>query len=228
MHSPHSAPTTPPAPDPPAGPVRSAAVFTALSAVLLVLVAVSWSPLMSFDRTVADGLHAWAVGEPGLVRANRVLSDWAWDPWALRALIAVAVVWLWRRRERLLAVWIAAASALGTLIQQTIKAAVGRERPRWPDPVDSAHFAAYPSGHAMTAVIGCGLLLWLLDRQGVTGRRWLWAVVAAAVSVIGVGFTRLFLGVHWPTDVLGGWLLGAGWVAVVIVAYERAVLSRQR
>ena len=61
-----------------------------------------------------------------------------------------------------------------------------------------------------------------------TGRRWLWAVVAAAVSVIGVGFTRLFLGVHWPTDVLGGWLLGAGWVAVVIVAYERAVLSRQR
>ncbi|MGW6458852.1 phosphatase PAP2 family protein [Streptomyces sp. NPDC055078] len=226
MRSPQSAPPTPPAHDRRSGPVRTAAVLAALSVVVLVLVAVSWSPLDSFDRSVADRLHSWAVDEPGLVHANRILTDWVWDPWTMRALIAVAFGLLWWRGERLLAVWIAATSALGTFVQQGVKAALGRERPQWPDPVDSAHYASFPSGHALTAVVCLGLLLWLLRRHGVGGRLWAWSVAVAAVSVVGVGLTRLYLGVHWPSDVIGGWLMGACWVALSIAAHDRVVLAR--
>ncbi|MFF0451596.1 phosphatase PAP2 family protein [Streptomyces sp. NPDC004609] len=226
MHSPGTTPPTAPVPHQrrprPGAAARAALVLGVLGGVLLVLVAVSWSPLMSFDRSVARALHRRAVEEPGLVHVNRVLTDWVWDPWTMRALIAVVVLWLWSRREWLLGSWIAGTVALGTLVQQAMKAAVGRKRPSWPDPVDSAHYAAFPSGHAMTAVIALGLLLWLLRRRKTTGPVWGWSVAVAAVSVAGVGYTRLYLGVHWPTDVLGGWLFGACWVALSLALYPWA------
>jgi membrane-associated phospholipid phosphatase len=227
MHSPRSAPHTPRPHSPVTAPARTGALFAVLSVALLILVAVSWSPLLSFDRTVLDPLHRWAVAEPGLTQVNRVFSDWVWDPWTMRVLTAGAVVWLWHLRERLLAVWFAVTSAVGALIQQGLKAAVGRERPQWPDPVDSAYYSAFPSGHAMTAMVTCGVLLWLLRRHGTTGRRWVLSVALAAVSVAGVGFTRMYLGVHWPSDVLGGWLLGACVVALSVAVCERVVLSRK-
>ncbi|MER7049711.1 phosphatase PAP2 family protein [Streptomyces jumonjinensis] len=227
MSSPRPKPPASPAHRSTAGPVRATAALAAASAVLLTLVAVAWPPLLSFDRWTAETLHRSAVREPGFVHVNRVLTDWVWDPWTMRILIAVAVLWLWQRRERLLAVWVAAATALGALLQTLLKTAVGRERPQWPDPVDSAHLAAFPSGHAMTATVACCLLLWLLRLHGAQGRLWFWSVAAAVVSVIGVGLTRLYLGVHWPTDVLAGWLMGAGWAGFSIVLYERLVRSRR-
>ncbi|MER6996088.1 phosphatase PAP2 family protein [Streptomyces sp. NPDC000410] len=208
-------------------PAGTAAVTAVLSALLLVLVAVRLGPLVSFDRAVADGLHRSALAEPGFTRVNRVFSDWVWDPWTMRLVAAATVVLLLWRGLGLLAVWVAAASALGTGLQQALKSLVGRERPVWPDPVDSAQYAAFPSGHAMTAAVTCGLLLWLLGRRGVGPRLWWAAVLCAAVSVLGVGFTRVYLGVHWPTDVVAGWLLGVCLVACAIASYGRVALNRE-
>src|SRR5437868_6442408 len=83
---------------------------------------------------------------------------------------------------------------------------IDRPRPVWPDPVDSARYAAFPSGHAMTATVVCGLLLWLLHHHGAGRALWRTALTTAVVSVAGAGLTRVWLGVHWPSDVLGGWL----------------------
>ncbi|MEU9980671.1 phosphatase PAP2 family protein [Streptomyces sp. NPDC050856] len=218
--------STPPPPSRTPSAASAALGSGVLTGVLLVLVAVEWAPLIALDRAVAETLHESAVRSPGLTRANRVLTDWVWDPWTMRALLAVTALWLWWRRERTAALWVAGAGVVGAAVQQALKAAVGRERPDWPDPVDSAHFAAFPSGHAMTAVVAFGLLLWLLARYGADRRGW-WAVaVIGAVSVLGVGLTRVYLGVHWATDVLGGWLLGVCVVAVAVLTYERRAVPR--
>lgn len=198
----------------PATPERSAclrwlASLTALFAVLLALVAARWTPLKSLDGRIARGLHPVAVGHPALTHVNRVLTDWVWDPWTMRALLLAVTLWMLRRRAWRTALWLAVCGVAGSLVQQGMKAAVGRARPRWPDPVDSAHYAAFPSGHAMTAAIVCGALLWLFLRRTAAGPAWRGAAWAVAVaSVAGVGFTRVYLGVHWPSDVVGGWLLG--------------------
>lgn len=202
-------------------PFGAALVCAAAAIFLLALVATRWSPLMAADLSVARALHRRAVTEPGLVHANRILTDWVWDPWTMRALIAVAVVALWWRGARVLAGCVAVTSVLGTLVQQALKSAVGRQRPRWPDPVDSAHYAAFPSGHAMTAMVSCALLLWLLRRSGPGRPAWRAALAAAVVSVAGVGLTRLYLGVHWMTDVLGGWLLGAAVAGFCVAGFGR-------
>jgi undecaprenyl-diphosphatase len=196
-------------------------VSALLSAVLVALVLIRWKPLMALDRAVASALHRSALGHPVLTHLNRVLTDWVWDPWTMRALLVATVGWLLWRGERLLAVWVVVVGAVGTAAQQGLKAAVGRRRPTWPDPVDSAHYAAFPSGHAMTAAFACGLLLWLLWLHGVRGWRLRTAAAVAGGSVVGVGFTRIYLGVHWLTDVAAGWLLGAALVAVSAAVHTR-------
>jgi undecaprenyl-diphosphatase len=188
---------------------------------LLSLVVVRWHPLITVDGDISGTTHRWAVDEPGTTHVFRILTDWVWDPWTMRALCAVVVVWLvWRRAAWRTALWLAATCALGTLLQQSLKAVVDRPRPVWTDPVDSAQYAAYPSGHALTATVVCGLLLWLLHRHGAGRAVWRTALAVSALSVVGVGLTRVWLGVHWPSDVIGGWLLGALLVALAVAAHH--------
>ncbi|MFG2723505.1 phosphatase PAP2 family protein [Streptomyces sp. NPDC048416] len=223
-----TAPAPAPAPTRATAALRIGLVCAALTGLLLVLVAAEWGPLMSLDRVVADALHRRAIADPGLTRVNRVLTDWVWDPWTMRALLAVtAAVLLWRG-ERLLALWVAATSAAGTAVQQGLKAAVGRERPRWPDPVASASYAAFPSGHALSVTVAFGLLVWLLALLGARRRVRTAVLVAGVVSALGVGFTRVFIGVHWCSDVVGGWLTGAAVVALSAAAYRRLALAGVR
>lgn len=189
---------------------------------LLVLVAAEWHPLLSVDGDVSRTTHRWAVADPDVTQAFRILTDWVWDPLTMRLLCAAVALWLvWRRAAWWTAVWLVTVSAVGTALQQGLKAALGRERPVWPDPVDSAHYAAYPSGHALTATVVLGLLLWLLHRHGAGPVLWRTAMSVALVSVVGVGLTRVWLGVHWPTDVIGGWLMGAMLVSLAIAAHVR-------
>ncbi|MFF7440277.1 phosphatase PAP2 family protein [Streptomyces sp. NPDC008122] len=199
----------------------SAVISGVLALILLLLVAVGWSPLLSFDRSVAEALHRSALAHPGFTHVNRVLTDWVWDPWTMRALAAVATVLLWWRKERRPALWVAGTSLLAAGLQQALKSLVDRDRPQWTDPIDSARYSAFPSGHAMTATVTCGLLLWVLALHWRDEWRG-WGTVAgvAAVSVLGVGFTRVYLGVHWPSDVVEGWLLGWFCVAVAVLTYR--------
>ncbi|GAA1415003.1 phosphatase PAP2 family protein [Streptomyces thermospinosisporus] len=215
MRTPHV--ESPPRPSGRRAPAAvSAGVLGVCSALLLVLVASEWRPLTGLDGDISRTTHRWAVEEPGLTQACRILTDWVWDPWTMRILCGVtAAVLVWRFAARWTALWLVVTVAAGTALQQGLKAAVGRARPVWPDPVDSAQYAAFPSGHAMTATVVCGLLLWLLHRGGMGQALWRAVLAVAAVSVIGVGLTRVWLGVHWATDVLGGWLIGA---LVVVVA----------
>ncbi|MEU4929232.1 phosphatase PAP2 family protein [Streptomyces yokosukanensis] len=206
--------------------VRTAALLAAALGVccglLTALVVIGWQPLLTVDGDLSRTTHRWAVHDRALTHVFRVLTDWVWDPLTMRLVCAAAAVWLVRRHAAWwTASWLAVTVALAALVQRAVKAAVDRPRPVWPDPVDSADQAAFPSGHAMTATVVCGLLLWLAHRFGAGRARWCTAVAAAVVSVAGVGVTRVWLGVHWPSDVLGGWLFGALVVAVAVVVLER-------
>ncbi|MFJ8731297.1 phosphatase PAP2 family protein [Streptomyces bauhiniae] len=197
-------------------------LLTLSSALLLTLVALNWSPLFTLDEDIARTTHRWAVRDRGLTQTFRVLTDWVWDPVTMRLLCAGVALWLvWKRAAWWTALWLLATCAVAAVVQQAVKAGVARPRPVWPDPVDSARYAAFPSGHAMTATVVCGLLLWVIRQHGVRGACWYGAVALAVASVLGVGLTRVWLGVHWFSDVLGGWLFGALVVAVAVLVHER-------
>jgi undecaprenyl-diphosphatase len=230
--SPHAPHPVVPAPGPPSRlhgiALRAAVVLALCSLALLALVDASWQPLVALDAEVARTTHRWAVREDGATALFRLLTDWVWDPLTLRALTVAVAVWLaWRRGQGWSALWLLGAVAVAAVAQQALKALVARPRPVWPDPVDHARYAAFPSGHAMTAAVCCGLLLWVLHRHGPGPRVWRAAVAVAVVSVVGVGLTRVWLGVHWLSDVVGGWLLGALAVAAAILVHERLPRLRE-
>jgi undecaprenyl-diphosphatase len=109
---------------------------------------------------------------------------------------------------------VVAGGVLGVLLKDV----VGRTRPHLPDPVSHAPGASFPSGHALTATLGCGILL--LALLPLLGRfALMWAAVAAAV--VGVtAYTRVALGVHWLSDVIGGIVLGVAVLMATTAAFE--------
>ncbi|TCB99268.1 phosphatase PAP2 family protein [Micromonospora zingiberis] len=188
-------------------------------ALLAGLVLGGWPPLRRLDVTVTEHLHGYAVAHPLWVRVMSVWTD-AFAPMPLRAAALVLVVWLARRGARRLAVWVATTMLVGGLLGPLLKLLVGRARPALPDPVAEAPGLAFPSGHALNAMLAAGVLVVVFlpraptpDRAGQPVVRagavvhtviWLGALLIALVT----GFSRIALGVHWTSDVLAGWLLG--------------------
>jgi undecaprenyl-diphosphatase len=142
-------------------------------------------------------------------------------------LLILTGVLLWRRTRNwqplVLAVsWLAA----GQLVRLALNRSVGRPRPPAALHLVLAHGFAFPSGHTTTATIGYGLLAVLAAMLLSWGRRWFPAV--AVVLAVLVGLSRVYLGVHWPTDVLGGWALGVGWLALGAAVSRIIALRRHR
>ncbi|MFF2727964.1 phosphatase PAP2 family protein [Streptomyces sp. NPDC058008] len=201
------------------GSVAVAAVAAVLFGLLLVLVESGWHPLRRLDAGAAGWLNRAALDHPAWTGTLRFFSDVVWDPVTLRAAVAVLTLWLVHRRAWRLAAWSAVTAVAGGLIGLLAKTVVERARPALPDPVAHAPGFSFPSGHAMTATTSFAiLLLVLLPLVRPALRPLFWAV--ATVSVLGVGFTRVALGVHWFSDVAGGWTLGLAVVALTGWSFE--------
>jgi membrane-associated phospholipid phosphatase len=128
-------------------------------------------------------------------------------------LLAGAGYWYWHRKgSATLPIaalgWMAIGSTLRFLISQLI----ARPRPSLDLRLVEASGFAFPSGHTTTATIGLGLTAYLLWQVSSRNRHFVVAALAL-LGAVAVGLSRSYLGVHWPTDVLGGWAFGTAWVA---------------
>jgi undecaprenyl-diphosphatase len=147
------------------------------------------------------------------------------------AVLAVVAALLFYARGRGPYALFVTLSAFGGMVLATVaKDAVGRVRPRlfhFADyPVPSSH--SFPSGHATMAVAFYGVL-GLLVALELGGRRSRWGALAAgAILALLIGFSRNYLGVHYPSDVLGGYLLGASWAAAAGAGFTRWRSGRSR
>lgn len=184
---------------------------------LLLVVADQWRPLRRLDHSLAAGLNAYAYVHPGYVTVLKTIST-VGHPAAFEIAAVVVAGGLAVRRRPRLAAWLALTVFGGGLLSTLVKLAVARKRPLLPHPVAHAASASFPSGHALGSIVGVGaLLLTFLPAVRRPARPALVALGAAVV--LAIGFSRLGLGVHYLTDVLGGYLLGAGWLAVTTAAF---------
>ena len=221
-----------------AGPVRvprreDAVAFAAAALVLgIVFAGLSWFVVSgpdggtSLDESIGSAIHSVAVSHAWLVDLSLVL-DWVGGGGVCTAVVAVVALALIvtggasrpRGLRTCTAAFLVLSAAGGSIINTAVKSAVQRPRPPWNGLWASEASSSYPSGHAQA-----GITVWValavvalvvLPGPG----RW---VVAVPLLVLGpvIGLSRTVLGVHWPTDVLGGWTLGGAWMsasAVVVI-----------
>ncbi|MBW4033338.1 MAG: phosphatase PAP2 family protein [Acidobacteria bacterium] len=142
------------------------------------------------------------------------------------AVVAILILSL-RRRSWTPAILIASAGIGSLLMTIAGKDLVGRVRPPLVDAVPPYEYSpSFPSGHTLNAVVIAGVVayLLLLRRRSTRGR--VTTVVVAAVFALTIGLSRVFLGHHWFTDVLAGWVLGAAWLALIITAHRLYITAR--
>jgi undecaprenyl-diphosphatase len=200
-------------------------VVTVPFALTLELVEDRWPPLLRADRGARDSLNSYAVAHPGFVEAMRVISDAGSAPvWI--AVLAVVAGWLaWCRLPRL-ALFVVVTAAGSAMLNTAVKSGVHRLRPVVATPVAQEHGLSFPSGHAQSAMVGYSVLLivFLPMLHGAWRRT---AVACAAVAVLAIGYSRLALGVHYLSDVLAGFALGAAWVIVMAAAFNVLTVDRR-
>jgi undecaprenyl-diphosphatase len=193
-------------------PLRTAAagVLLMLLAVAGVTTAFVGAGPARVDRAVLnESIEARSVGLTELATAVTTVGSTA-----AMGLLATAVgLWLLRRGRGFDALFVVGTMAGAATLFTGIKRLLDRPRPPSVDRLVSASNESLPSGHATMAVAVLGSLVVLAWRgRSAVARA---AMVAAVACWAGaVGLTRIYLGVHWFSDVLAGWLVGAAWLAL--------------
>jgi membrane-associated phospholipid phosphatase len=141
--------------------------------------------------------------------------------------VLATVIAVWSRSWR--PIWVIAAALGGVqLLVFSLKELVGRPRPAAALAVTPATGFSFPSGHSTSSFVAFTALAWLamalLGRSAARTAVW----VVAGLLVVGVGASRMYLGVHYLTDVLGAWLLGAVWLSALLTSLAVAAELRAR
>ena len=187
--------------------------------VLLLLVRQQWGLLHRLDEGVADGLNDFAVRSPLAVDVLGVVTDLGGNLLAVYVFVLTAA-FLWVRGQRRLVAYVCTTGIGLAVIVPVTKLLVGRDRPVVPSPVSELPSnASFPSGHSMVSLVTWTVVALVL-MPAVRRRLRPWLLGAALLIALVVGFTRLALGVHFVSDVLAGWALGAGWLAVTTAAFR--------
>ena len=133
--------------------------------------------------------------------------------------VVVAAFLAIRRHWILLSGWVAAFAGAGVLTT-VLKNVIQRPRPIGADQFLHGESFSFPSGHALGSLIGYGMLAYLLVLPVDRRRQQLLIVAAAGVLIVAIGFSRLYLGVHYFSDIIGGYAAGLLWLSACISGLE--------
>jgi membrane-associated phospholipid phosphatase len=184
--------------------------------ILLLRAKVGW--LQMVDLHTAQNLHNFDESHPAFVTTMRVITN-SGDTLTWIIVLVLVGLWLLLRRLFRLAAFLAVTAIGSSLLNESIKHLVGRTRPVLDNPVATATGKSFPSGHTQAATVGYGILVLIF--LPVVARRWRPALVAvAAVMVLLIGFSRIALGVHYVSDVVGGLIIGTAWLLALTAAFS--------
>jgi undecaprenyl-diphosphatase len=192
----------------------AAMVFT----VLLILVRLQWPPLESVDHDAAARLNVLVAGDSVLVTVIKAVT-WLGSDGVLWTVIGAAAVILALRKRWRLAAYLLVTGAGALVLDPVLKSLVGRLRPVVAHPIAHGAGNSFPSGHSLGSVVcyGAVLLVFLPAARG----RWRAVFITVTVTLVAlIGISRILLGVHYLSDVVGAWSLGIAWLGLTAFAFE--------
>ncbi|MFO7650409.1 MAG: phosphatase PAP2 family protein [bacterium] len=172
------------------------------------------------DRQVAEAVYRWR--SPGLTAAMRLLTHLG-AAYPMAAAIAVAVPLAWKEHKKRL-VTLVIVLVMGVVINLLLKGIFQRARPAMAPLVGAAGYS-FPSGHSMNAMVFYSAVAFLAYRYADRRLVSLLVVALSSAIVLAVGFSRVYLGVHYPADVLAGYAVGAWWLAAALLVSRSRALA---
>ena len=166
----------------------------------------------TWDAPVMLAIHRYA--RPWLTQLMLVITSTGQSVAVI--VLAIVLYWLWRRERKLDALTALVSFVGAVAISTVLKLVFARPRPHVFPPLVPADTYSFPSGHTLAAVALYGLLAILLWR----GRHRWWALLSA-VWVLVVGLSRIYLGVHYPSDVVASLALGTLWLVLIMAGHDR-------
>jgi membrane-associated phospholipid phosphatase len=180
----------------------------------------------AYDQSVANWLHARATDPlTEFFEAVTTLGNGV----VLAGVTVVAAYLLLRRGHRREALLVGLAFVGAEILSYALKLGFRRDRPFFTDPLASESTFSFPSGHSTVSLAVYGALAVVLARR-LRGSAEIACLAGAAALILLIGFSRLYLGVHYLTDVLAGFAAGTAWLAACVVTlhlHERLRLRRQ-
>ncbi|WP_336970933.1 phosphatase PAP2 family protein [Sphingobium aromaticiconvertens] len=196
----------------------AAALAVALALVLAIALPQRWGILTGLNRGLMTAAgQARDTGFGALATPLMQAASFVGETVGRLVLLAVAIVWLLVGRRGWDALWLTATVLGGTLLNLALKQLFAAPRPDLLPHLDIVHSYSFPSGHAAGNLIFFGAIA-MLGR-----RRAGWAIATLCIALIGV--SRIWLGVHWPSDVTAGWVEGVGWL-LFCAAWQAKTLTR--
>jgi membrane-associated phospholipid phosphatase len=201
-----------------AGQLRYAGALVTLAAIWLVMLVWGGGPL---DRSIYEALYAGH--RPVLAAAAHLITALGGATLLIPTGVAVAL-WLFYAGHRQLPIALIAIVLIGRGLAELQKYWILRARPELEPHLVVVQASSFPSGHATSSMI-----FYLAIALALTGgTRWHRPAVAGALLVsFLVGVSRVMLGVHWPSDVIGGWAFGMLWVLLTLRIAERYVAGEK-
>jgi membrane-associated phospholipid phosphatase len=172
-------------------------------------------------RHLDQGVHDWCVTHRnGAGNTFFVIVTTLGSPLILSVATSIVVIVKWRKHQRGTALFLALATAGGYGIQLALKQHYARARPLLTQAVQGAHGYSFPSGHATGSAIVLGAFAYLIIRGKHELHVKVLSVILAGLLLVAVCWSRVYIGVHWLTDVIAGAGLGAVWLLAAILAQE--------
>jgi undecaprenyl-diphosphatase len=190
-------------------------VFT----VLLIAVRLRWGPLEAADHDAAARLNGLVAGHPALVAVIKAIT-WLGSDGVLWTVLGVAAAVMAIRRRWRLASYLLVTGAGALVLDPVLKSLVGRLRPVVAHPIAHGTGNSFPSGHSLGSLVcyGAVLLVFLPATRPGWPRTALRYGIGLLIAAIGI--SRILLGVHYLSDVLGAWALGLSWLGVTALAFD--------
>lgn len=180
-----------------------------LSGVLFAVIVRSqsdWSQGLQWERDLLVAVHPPL---PWLFDTLMMILPWFGTNISLMPVIGLIVIWLWAVRKRAdLAMWLLIVQLGSWALNPALKATFDRVRPDLFPKRGWFGWTSFPSGHAIASISVLFTIAIMLHRE----RGWKWPYVVIALIAIGSAYSRVYLSVHWPTDVLGGIIVGVVWL----------------
>lgn len=196
------------------GQWRFAAALVVLASVWLLMLLGGRGPI---DRAIYEALYAGH--RPALAAVAKAFTALG-EPTVLIGAGVASALWLWYAGHRHLPFILIAVTMLGRGLSEAQKYWIGRDRPDLEAHLVVVKSQSFPSGHATSSMIFYMVMALTLT----AGTRWHRAAAAGALIVsLLIGLSRVMLGVHWPSDVVGGWAFGLLWVLLTLRIAQRFV-----